>query len=805
MRVVTPAMRPKSVSQQMKSHFTPTNTPGTEKKRKKEKESPRAPRFSKSSSPSGSQKSFTQRKASKQKSDKETVIGEKSSQSPILPRSGKFDWDSHGEESPSSRRKASAGAGGNVGTLPYTVSEERGERSSSMSGSPAGSWRSRSTSNVSRNEVNRESPSTMRHHSPSVSAIPPAGNRMTSRDKCKTLPASSKHKPPKFSTYTDSDSDSNSDEDTSSFASALRESREKIKKKSLQQPSAPAHQQMRERANTSPVGTPPLRNSPLLVKRSAPSAEDNKMSPLQLEILKASQERSNRISKQQTKLTNVAQSKEPKESERNSLADVLSRRLDSMSTKTKSPEHSEDSFDESPGPYSKSKHVEEVRSKSFSGIRDKRPASKAPPPLVKPKPKKDRPEGSESPLPPGARSEEETAVERDTSVTLSPSSPWQVKLRHRRNLEHSKSMSAAKDTGTDWRSALKSGGGKELPVQMEKKSVSSEKDESEPETGEFVLPPPLPDGANVRHSFSAVEPPEAFLLEMEETNITDLPPPPPPTLTPPPAPKPAKSSHMITEDEHMGPPLSPAPPPLPESSPPPKLPSVFIFPEGGAPSRESTKSPDSVPISLPSSVPTSDIGDLPSPIPSPVLERSPIELSTSSPLPPPSFGEEEGFWIEDSPKSTLPPPSPPKTPPISSPPLPSDPPSPASPDSPPPLPTEPPPPLPSEPPPLLTDSDTSYDQLTVTSPNADVGKFEDILSSPSSLGSSPQSYEMTPNPPSPAPIAVGREGEGVKKDMGGSGTKLAPLVAKKPKRGFTPPPHPVEKREDDVKEVRSNL
>ena len=82
------------------------------------------------------------------------------------------------------------------------------------------------------------------------------------------------------------------------------------------------------------------------------SGPDDKMSPLQLEILRASQERSDRLSKQQSRLVDVKQKESREEADkRSSLADVLSKRLDSMpmDTRIKSPNDSEDSFDDSPG------------------------------------------------------------------------------------------------------------------------------------------------------------------------------------------------------------------------------------------------------------------------------------------------------------------------------------------------------------------------------------------------------------------------------------------------------------------------
>lgn len=753
MKVITPLIKPKSVSEQIKGQFTPVSTPDTQKK---EGDSPKpCPLLGKSSNSPILLGTFQPTlSAAPEVNDRETVIG--GNASPVLPRSGKLEWDSQGEESPTIPRKTSYPA----------ASASSMSHSSSNLYEDGGRWGSPNTG------LKRSAKSAIQ----STSEQPRA----------KTLPPLSKHDPPKLSDYADSGDSEESDEDeTSSFANALRESRAKIQRKA----SIPRSEQ-RERSNTgpSPSATPPLKSSPLLVKRSMEKGPDDKMSPLQMELLKASQERSSRMSSNKSKLTEVTQ-KEMKEGDRNSLADVLSRRLDSMSSKMTMPDDSDDSFEDSPR-LIPGKKILSPQTKSNpdnqASEQDAKPVSKAPPPSVKPKPsKKERQERPESPL--VGRSVMQSDANCKTSL------PWEVKLKSAPRKEPEPKTPPAVNSGVDWKSALKTEGSpvrktrasqyppEESPeqsspsVKLRKASASSRDHESmtsanapvsqEEDLSSFVLPPPLPDN-NKRLSFIDVDPPDAFMLEMDQTSTDAMMPTEPESGVP---------SELFAPPPFLSPPrpASPLPPPLPDSSPPPKIPSssptVFVFPDNSDRSRESTKS---LAFSVPSPIHTPEIIDLPSPLPSPTRERAAF---STSPLPPPAFGSSDDssfdaqkpYQMENT--STF-------TPIIlesedradTPPPLPSDPPPPPPSDPPPPPPSESPPPLPSTDPPIFLESDISYEQ-DGTSPGG-------VHSTSTSPGSSPRSYNISDEPPTvPEQPPKAKDAESV---------KVAPLVAKKPKRGF---------------------
>ena len=913
MRVVTPIVKPKSVSQQIKSQLTPVSTPGSDKK---DSDTQKVPILSKSGSFASTVTSFKPPPTTQagvggglarggERRDLETVIGEKPDSSPLIPRKGRFDWDSQGEESPTSRRRAD-----DVAPRP-TAEQHHSQRgspkpSSSISssalpsaspGKGRGTPKSKSARDIREEAMSVEwspgltrarvgsagSPSTTastlrgKRYLPSRPSLQSLGSREGSHaSKSKTLPTGLRHQAPKFSDLSESDLDDESDEEeddtASSFTSALRQSREKIKKKSSANPppSSFYSTQPRGRANTGPSSspTPPLRSSPLLVKRAAPTtattmSPEDKMSPLQLEILKASQERSNRLSKQQTKLTEL-QKKEPKEPERNSLAEALSKRLDSMQTRAKSPpDQSEDSFDDSPClpvrgrarsggadvrekhklegspsfPLSRGRQGKEAKSEEGAGSRENivKPSSKAPPPTVKPKPgKKEKEKGSESPVSSRPGKEEDKEEEEEWEARgRAPSLPWgEVKLRPRREAEQSKAKgssgggSGANEGMVNWKSALKTAGTRSSPLVTDRRregeggDVLSEsgltlppptqpkgagKDEDTPT---FLLPPPLPDSASNRFSFTPVEPPRAFMIEMEETSA-DVSPPPPPLSTS----LKARGRGTPSAEDHVSPP-SPTvlPPPLPESSPPPKLPSgaqVFLFPEGSP--EESIRSPDSLPLSMPEPSLMQDIlpSPIPSPIPSPVRERT-LLFPSGSPLPPPSFGELPspvggGAWDDDSrtPSTVttsshdLPPPLPSESPsfsPQAPPPLLNEPPSP---------PSKSPPPLPSEPPPLL-DSDTSYEQSTdlFNKRDNELPRPPSVTSSSSPGDSTPRTYEVTRDESPPPPMVVPSL-ETARREVGGRGLpKVAPVVAKKPRRGFSGQPQQERREETMVSEFK---
>ena len=771
MKVITPLIKPKSVSQQIKGQFTPISTPDPEKKAN---DSPRPdPLLGKSSNSPILLGTFQPvLSTAAEADDRETVIG--GNASPVLPRSGRLDWDSQGEESPTIPRKTAT-------NLPPSYPNSQSP--------PSASPKSQSTTNLYQDGGGQGSP-IMGMRRSAKSAI----QSTNGSPRAKTLPPFSKHNPPKLSQYAESDSEESDEDDTSSFASALRESKAKIQRRS----SIPRSQQ-RERSNSIPT-TPPLKSSPLLVKRSMETGPDDKMSPLQLELLKASQERSNRMSKQQSRLTEVSQ-KEMKEGDRSSLADVLSRRLDSMTSKMQTPDDSDDSFEDSPRLIPGSKilnpQAKSVPDKQASDHNTK-PAPKAPPPSVKPKPsKKDRQERPESPLVGRSKSVSSSDTNQSNDKT---SLPWEVKLKSAPRNEPEPKTPPVLNNGVDWKSALKTGGSParktsapdpdgtsqepSSPLVRLRKASTQSRDQGtasvnapvsrEEDVTGFVLPPPLPDN-NKRLSFALdVDPPDAFMLEMDQTStdaIMDLYPAEPEKPYSPPSPLPSPR------------PASPIPPPLPDSSPPPKIPSlspkVFVFPDNSDRSRESTNSPNSLPFSLPSPIHMPEMIDLPSPLPSPTRERS--EFS-ASPLPPPTFGGSDGFDFDTQKSyqmentSTFTPITPEsedraETPP----PLPSEPPPPLPNDPPPPLPSESPPPLPSSDPPLLLDSDVSYEPADV-SPGGGA-------SASTSPGSSPQSYNISPTPDEPS--TVPQQPPERAKDT--DNVKVTPLVAKKPKRGFYVP------------------
>lgn len=770
MKVITPLIKPKSVSQQIKGQLTPINTPGTAKK---DKYSPRPPMLRKSSSSILNSTFQPILSAAAETNDRETIIDYAGRQSsPVLPRSGKLEWDSQGEDSPTIPRKT------DVSGYSKLVSP--------TSTSP----RSKSASILYQNGDTQGSPVQWSTNS--------AIQSNNEQSRAKTLPPLMKHEPPKLSDYADSDSEESDEDSSSTFANALRESRAKIQRRS----SLPRVQQ-RGRLDTmpSPSSTPPLRSSPLLVKHSVEKGLDDKMSPLQMELLKASQERSNRVSKQQSRLTDV-QMKDSKEgSNRNSLADVLSRRLDSMNSKIKAADESDDSFEDSPRLMSGRKILStQAKTTPEAHVReqDTKPASKATPPSVKPKPaKKEQQERPESPL---VGFQAQSASKQQDKTSLS-NLPWEVKLRSAPRKEPGLKTPPVVNDGVGWKSALKPGGSSSpmrktsAPHRGEsqqdaagfvlqpplhdsnqqpswKTSAAPHREESailsdppvsrEQDAAGFILPPPLPD-SNQRLSFVDVDPPDAFMLEMEETSTDAM-------LDPHPL---EPKSHMPLPKEKLYRPASPVPPPLPDSSPPPKIPNVFVFPEDR--SRESTKSPNSLPFSVPSPMP--DISDLPSPLPSPVRERSTL---SASPLPPPDYGETDGFGsggftqksyqLENS--STFTPISPVSKKDQTPPPLPSEPPPPLPSEPPPPLPSESPPPLPSTEPPPLLDSDVSFEQ-------AGIFTSGDTTSASTSPGSSPQSYGVTTTPEKPSLVPE----QAANVEEAGS-AKIAPFVSKKPKRGF---------------------
>ena len=761
MKVLTPTFKSKSVSQHIRSQLTPVNTPGTEKK--EDGNSNRLPRFSKSGSPL-STSTFDEKQGN---NDRETVIGDRS---PSIPRVGKFEWDSMGEESPKISRKVASSNSFNV--KQHHEQESPLFRSSSMS-----------------RHYQKNSPNNTQK-SLSITAM-----NMTS-EWSKTLPASSSRNRPDLSKYATSESEEDKEEEErdSTFAAALRESREKLRKKSSSLMTV-----YKQDVTPSSLSSPPyLENSPSMVRCAVESDTEDTMSPLQLEILKASKERHERLSMNKSRVTDLHKDVRKETGRQNSLVEAMSQRLDSMKALSmiQSPDESDDDFESSPNQIAS----ETVKDKLLD---QKHP--KVPPPATKPKPSK--PKGAmDSPTPLRLISVSDDHLDEDA-----PSSPlpWEVKLRPTRK----KSPEPPKvevNSGINWKMGLKSGDrGATVPTQTksEKSYLKVNSDlcndgSSGLNTAGFILPPPLPDSGINRMSFIDLAPPDDFVLEMSETNTNSILPPPvhtpppqikdhnlnPPSPIPPCLPEsspPSKLSLSSTSEAHLLPDSLPppttkvyTPPSLPKSPPPPKIPSsstfeIFILPE-----TQDMKSNDSAQVSSLSPIPlSSELEYLPSPIPSPisspVRERPSSSTLSASPIPPPSFDETNGFWINEEPQTSDILQSPTLANTSSSPSH-----SPAS---------ETPPPLPSEPPPQF-DSDTSLDIFTLSS-DATPNKLEENYSPRSSSGSSPQEYEMMEE----NCIALDSKDTLVEDlSVGLPGNllpKVAPEVTSKPSNGFSPLPN----------------
>lgn len=804
MKVITPAKKPKSVSQQIKSHFTPVNTPRgggggaggsgstSRKKSMKENDSPHPPKLGKSDSLSV----VTFKPPTAAVESRETVIDS----SPVLPRTGGFEWDSHAEESHGEEEEEFPS---NTPILPTSPPPSLSILQQQEDAYPL---RSSSFSNLYNQQLQpQRSPSQSSTHGfeisfPSTSSPSSRSNRKNTLDaefssKSKTLPVRHKHSlAPDLSKYattsdSDRDSDDSDDQDDSAFAAALRKSREKLQRSSSR------------KGRGSPIPTPPLPGSPLTKRQvmvgggvasssagggggegfsnpaaGSPADDEDVMSPLQKEILKASKARSDRVSMNQARVTDVTKTtttstttsatESSRTFEKNSLARALSQKLDSMNMKmdsSPSPTHSDSDFDSSPKlvPFgsrigSSSSPASRVKkSASAVGESSKTAAKKkVPPPSVKPKPgKKSKQQDSSSDVRATVEGEKDETVANVMSSSSSISSsalPFEVKLRStpKATMEakpHGHNSSADNDTSgeIDWKSKLKPSGskGRESPLLTTRKKGSTNGHPAQEETGpnldrlpsNFILPPPIPDSdEKKRMSFiEAVAPPDGFTLEMEETVLSDIPPvssSSPPALT---------QNHLLSSEDHMSSPSPPLlPPSLPDSSPPPKLPSapdVFVFPDAIPPPKDSGNDNGTKVESGSSGMtdlfapPVSDFIDLPSPIPSPVLERRELMCRSASPIAPPDFEADDFFIPSDDEKVT----------PTQDMPCPESPTSVSS-ETPPPLPSEPPPPLPSSEPPPLLDSDTSLDH----SPFDAHPPAESASSSRSSIGSSPQSYNV---------------------------------------------------------------
>ena len=637
MKVITPMVKPKSVSQQIKQQMTPVSTPeGSRKSSITSKEE--SPKPIMKSSVLGELKD----------GGRETVIGRDSNTlprsrgSPAPPRISRSGWDSSQED---------------ISTGSLT-------KSKTMKAHPI---LQSTTSNPSYNR-------------------PAESYQIGARSKSFTLPPPDYPKAERSNNLKEISESDNSqseaeeeeaEEEESSFAKALRERKNELAKRSAEK--------LRLRAYTMPE-----KDSPLLVRKiSQPrEAENNEptpkqeeepeaaLSPLQMELLKASKKRSERLELKQPRMTKSKSESPPKEKSsvsNNPLAKAISERINSLAIDTIDDEG--DDFESSPGPSPvPSPKPVVVSMKEVSN--SKPPKAKLPPPTVRPKPsKKSKPEAD------GRRSESPVNVPAASDKGGGSESPFKVKLRNRGDRERSESpvnfsgndedgrasplpfkvnLRSRSETGkkvekkkgdadddgvtVNWKSVLKpaGGSGRVSPV------VHVANDRPSPKPGvmdtvltpdsgqagsesqftfeaispDFTLPPPLPADEDNRISFIDLEPPEAFFVEGVESNADsgvagDLP---------------VFMSPTISEGLSI-------PPPIPSSSPPEIVPdpspSAFVFPDFGG----DVKFPD---VDIPEPKPVSPMGsvDLPSPLPSPTSRSSSrIEDILHLPIPPPVFGD----------------------------------------------------------------------------------------------------------------------------------------------------------------------
>ena len=614
MKVNTPLVKTKSVSQQIKGRMTPVGTPEIRHK-----------------SPTPNTLQYANRKVG-EPSDKETIIGEERLQfgySPNLPRANKSDWDlSQEDDSPGPQSQA-----GFSYHVPATNS-------------------TKTYSQVKTYPISQPSVDIPGQESPDFGSS--RKQVLYVLQKGSTLPALPTKDYPRLQEYASSNdsSDNDDEEDQSAFALALRKGKEQ-----LEHQGGDNKKEYRPRAYTAP-GTPPLRGSPLVNRQMAQtdkisSQDDQTLSPLQQQILKANKDRSERIMLNQPRLTSLSGKEESNNNalKRNPLARAMSEKIDSIYFDTADFGGSDEEYNNSP--YKSPQRIALPKTKSVSNDNSEgalKGSPKVPPPATKPKPKKQMGEAT----PPVSRREEQ-----------SPSPlPWEVKLKstpkQERKQQHKENK--AEEGIVDWKSVLK-------PASTSKESPHISKQPSAPDIqpannqglsvkkisvesqSSFQLPPPLPVIEEKFMTFVEIAPPVDFSTESEDVLL-------PNTL-----PSPSNS---------------PLPPPLPDSSPPPKpptsTPDIFIFPEvigntssQPAHSREVSRSPE-LPSPLVSPKPTSVNGDR--------------QLSTS-PLTPPVFGvpserpasptgsdrshltplEGSSKWSPDSNTSDTPPPLPNMPPP----------------------------------------------------------------------------------------------------------------------------------------------
>ena len=673
MKVATPLVKPKSVSQQIKQQMTPVATPDSGRKTSlREEESPKpAMKSSLLGMPMDG--------------DRETVIGANTlprlKGSPAPPRIARSGWDSSQEDVSSSLTMSKA-------TKAYPISQSSNDNQMS-----------------DREKTDNRNPAS---HAKSLTL--PARDYPRAGVSLKEF-ADSKSEGEEES---NDDEEGEVEEEESSFAKALRERKNELAKRSAEK--------WRVRAKTMPE-----KNSPLLVKKSVTelrpqreTEEENReasknspsqpeeeeepesaLSPLQMELLNANRRRSERLEANQLRMTKGSEVKEKPAISNNPLAKALSERINSMSISTADDKFEGDDFESSPGP------SPEPAPKVFdSKPKVVKPVAKKPPPTVRPKPsKKGKPDGdvrsrSESPVnvPAGgersgeslpfkvnlkSRAEKENKRvggdddrHRSESPVNVPSSgvdegrasplPFKVNLRSRsdswKRLEKKK---VDKDEEEDddgvtvnWKSVLKppgTGSGRASPVVhlTSPKPAPLEFAALTPDSGQagsesqftfeaippdFTLPPPLPPEEDNRISFVDLEPPEAFFVEGSVEGTSDS----------------GVAGDLAAFMSPTVSDISPTPPPIPGSSPPVMVPgssaSAFVFPDFGG----DVSFPE---IDIPEPKAVSPIGsvDLPSPLPSPTSRGSSRMDDILAPIPPPAFNDDQDL-LPPPPGEDLPPP-----------------------------------------------------------------------------------------------------------------------------------------------------
>ena len=674
MKIITPLVKPKSVSQQIISQVTPVSTPEVHRKETVPEETPQGLSLLNLQNDKEVEDTLSI------SSDKETIIGESNfvrrTDSPMIVSLEPSGWDSsqsQGDESPSTRHKL-------PGLYSYHVPVVQASPSKD---SPKVTSYPLNPSQEAKTNTGRQSPN------PQYSAYSNLANENKKKAflmKSMTLPVFPAKDYPKLEDYassssagSDDDDDEEPDQNASAFALALRQRKHTMERNSIAGKS-------RGRSNTIPE-----KGSPLIVRKMAnqPDSTDSNgpeesLSPIQEQILRASLARSERINSNQLRMKHVDKTEQVQDSlSRNPLAKAMSLKIDSIAY------DSEDSGREDE--YSISPVASPV--KSYLKSRPIQASTNQPkvlPPTTKPKPQK-------------KPSSDSSRKELNTPTTASVSTREMTDHPPKETFEAEDSNEMKLDGGDiDWRSVLKPASERVFPQvsdgQLPGKSNSEKlmpppvRAKPSPElwqkplshlpigvpsqdSTDFELPPPLPALDAHPSSFVDVAPPDGFTLvgvEIGESSTDDVIPPPLPT--------------MITTP----PPTSPTlPPPLPDTSPPPQLTSgstgIFIFPEmtetlSSSP-KESVSLPSSnnpLPPTSPIQIPVVNTVDrLPSPMPSPPSHTDTLdELNLSeSVVPPPEFGQSlpnemankqrpVSPWSPESDISDTPPPLPREPPPL---------------------------------------------------------------------------------------------------------------------------------------------